>query len=57
MFEQRSDALNALSEAIRESGIPLQEIRAGDRLPGGRDCSIDVLHPPRRGILGPDRDR
>ena len=54
MFEQQSGALNALAEAIRESGIPLQEIRAGDRLPGGPDCSIEVLHPPRRGILGSD---
>jgi competence protein ComEC len=54
MFEEESEALNALRLAIKESHVPLREIRAGQRLQGGRRCRIEVLHPPRRGSLGTD---
>ncbi|MHC4176534.1 MAG: ComEC/Rec2 family competence protein [Planctomycetota bacterium] len=54
MWEDRGPALTALREAIRESGVPLRELRAGDRLPGGEECLIEVLHPPRRDVLGGD---
>ena len=52
--EQDSQALRALEHAIRRSGVPLREVFAGDRLQGGKGCQIEVLHPPRRGVLGSD---
>jgi competence protein ComEC len=54
MWEEQSPALVALREVILESGVPLRELHSGDRLPGGQHCVIDVLHPPRRGVLGGD---
>jgi competence protein ComEC len=55
MFEnQENPALTALGNAIRQARTPLREISAGDRLRGGPDCRIEVLHPPRRGVLGGD---
>jgi competence protein ComEC len=44
--------LRVLRDAIRAAGVPLRQIWAGDRLAAGPDCTIDVLHPPRRGIEG-----
>lgn len=54
MWEGRNPALRALQEAIRASGVPLRELGAGDRLPGGEGCMIEVLHPPRRGVSAAD---
>lgn len=54
MFENPNPALDALKEAVAHSGRPFQEIRAGDRLRGGAGCTIEVLHPPKRGVLGSD---
>jgi competence protein ComEC len=54
MFEQRSAALDALREAIGTSGVALQEVWAGDRLRSDSKVRIEVLHPPRRGVLGSD---
>ncbi|OHB86539.1 MAG: hypothetical protein A2V98_20910 [Planctomycetes bacterium RBG_16_64_12] len=54
MFESENRAMIALEEAVRKAGVPVREIFAGDRLQGGEDCRIDVLHPPRRGVLGND---
>ena len=54
MFQEENPAMAALQEAIRGSGVPLREIFAGDRLRGGEECSIEVLHPPRKGVLGGD---
>lgn len=52
--EQDNSALETLSAAIRRNGVPVREVFAGDRLQGGRECQIEVLHPPRRGVLGGD---
>ena len=38
----------------RAPQVPMRELRAGDRLWGGEGCRIEVLHPPRHGILGSD---
>ena len=54
MFEKHSPAIRALAEAIRRSGTPLREVWAGNRLDGGADCSLEVIHPPRRGVVGSD---
>jgi competence protein ComEC len=51
MFENENSSLLALRDAIRRGNVPLREIRAGDRLPGGKGCRIEVLHPPPRGVL------
>ncbi len=55
MFENRgSRAVQALRAAIDESGVPLVEVWSGDRLRTGDEVKIEVLHPPRRGVLGSD---
>lgn len=54
MFEYENRAIVALREAIREAEVPVREIFAGDRLRGGEGCRIEVLHPPRRGVIGED---
>jgi len=52
--EQDNPALESLNTAIRRNRVPVREVFAGDRLQGGRECQIEVLHPPRRGVLGGD---
>jgi competence protein ComEC len=43
-----------LAESIRRARVPLRTICAGDHLRGGPDCAIEVIHPPRKGVLGGD---
>jgi competence protein ComEC len=43
-----------LRAAIERAGVPIREVWAGDRLRVGADVTIDVLHPPRRGVVGSD---
>jgi competence protein ComEC len=52
MFEKQGAAVRALEASIVRAKVPLREIHAGDRLPGGDGCRLTVLHPPPRGILG-----
>jgi competence protein ComEC len=55
MFEDASSrAVQALREAIAASGVTLSEVWSGDRLRAADDVEIEVLHPPRRGVLGSD---
>lgn len=54
MFDRESHAVTALRSAIDAWGVPIRELRAGDRLRGGDGCLLEVLHPPRRGALGSD---
>jgi competence protein ComEC len=55
MFEDDSArAVQALRAAIEVSGVPIRELSAGDVLKTGDDVRIEVLHPPRRGVLGSD---
>ena len=54
MFLEENPAMSALAAAIDEAEVPVEEIFAGDRLDGGDGCVIEVLHPPRRGVLGGD---
>jgi competence protein ComEC len=54
MWEDQGPAVLALREEIGESEVPLREISANDRLPGGEDCVIEVLHPTGRGVPGGD---
>ncbi|HEX5104805.1 MAG TPA: ComEC/Rec2 family competence protein [Pirellulaceae bacterium] len=54
MFEGRQPAVAELREAIDRSQVPLLEIHAGQRLRTSPDVRIEVLHPPRRGVIGSD---
>ena len=54
MFERSTPALDSLHAAIDRAGIPLREIWAGDRLRAADRVAIDVLHPPRAGVIGSD---
>jgi competence protein ComEC len=54
MFEKETPAVQFLRSAIEEHGVPVHEVRAGDRLRGGKGCAVEVLHPPRYGVLGSD---
>jgi competence protein ComEC len=52
MFDDQTSSIKALQAALASHKTPCKELRAGQRLPGGENCRIDVLHPPRRGIVG-----
>ncbi len=54
MFDKENRAMTALRAAIERHGVPIREVRAGDRLRGGDGCALEVLHPPGHGILGTD---
>jgi competence protein ComEC len=54
MFEKQNQAVAALRKAIDRHGIAVREVRSGDRLRTGSGCAIEVLHPPRFGVLGSD---
>jgi competence protein ComEC len=40
--------------AIAQASVPIREIWSGDRLRVGADVTIDVIHPPRLGVVGRD---
>jgi competence protein ComEC len=52
MFEDETPTLKALKASLDHRKTPCRELRAGQSLPGGANCRIEVLHPPRRGIVG-----
>ena len=52
MLRNDNPAMAALKAEIRSHGVPLREIWAGDRLAGGPQCSIEVLHPPSEEVGG-----
>lgn len=54
MFEAPGAAISALQTAIRRANVPIREIYAGDRLRIDPACTVEVLHPPRGGIIGSD---
>jgi len=54
MFDREEPALTALRQAIDRRRVPVRETWAGDRFSGGQGCRIEILHPPRRGVLGSD---
>jgi competence protein ComEC len=49
-----ADGPRVLREAISSAGVPIREIWSGDRLQMGSNVAIEVMHPPRRGIVGND---
>jgi len=53
MFERHTRSLDALRGAIETADVSLVEVWSGDQLRGG-GATIEVLHPPRTGVLGTD---
>ncbi len=54
MFDHPNAAVRALQSAIAGSGVPLKQVWSGDLLDSGSEARIEVMHPPRRGVLGSD---
>ncbi len=54
MFEERAAALEVLRRSIEAAGVPIRLVAAGDRLRGPKSCSLEISHPPRKGVLGSD---
>lgn len=54
MFEEPGGSLEALKRDIERRGIPLRMVWGGDRLRTAPGCQLEILHPPRRGVLGSD---
>lgn len=56
MFEDiaMQPALAELKVAIDKSGVPVKTIFAGDKLRAAPGTRLELLHPPRRGVLGTD---
>lgn len=52
MFEDMNSGLDVLRAAIDRYKVPIRVLRAGERLAVGGGCRVEVLHPPRNGILG-----
>jgi competence protein ComEC len=48
------DGPGALREAIERARVPVRQVWAGDRLRLGPEVAIDILHPPRLGVVGND---
>jgi competence protein ComEC len=51
---QAESAPDVLRAAIDRAGVPIRVVWAGDRLRLGPQVTLDVLHPPRRGVIGSD---
>jgi competence protein ComEC len=54
MFETPQPAVAELAADIQKSGVPLRTIHAGDRLGNSLGVRLEVLHPPRKGVIGSD---
>jgi competence protein ComEC len=56
MFEgiRAGSGPDLLHKAIRAAGVPIRDIWSGDRLRVGSELTLDVLHPPQRGVVGSD---
>lgn len=54
MFDDMPDAVRVLYNAVQKSGVPLRPVWGGDHLRTSGPCAIEVLHPPKEGVLGSD---
>jgi len=50
MFDQQNESIQFLHDAIDRAKTPIRVIACGDRLSGGPDCLLDILHPPPHGL-------
>ncbi len=53
-FDVPADTTDVFREMLAEEGLECRPIWAGDRLAVGGGCTIQVLHPPKDGVLGGD---
>jgi competence protein ComEC len=54
MFELPSAALDELAQSLDSRGVAVRRLHGGQRLSTGPDVRLEVLHPPRRGVIGSD---
>lgn len=58
MFREVGNSRNSgpkvLKESMERAGVPIREVWSGDQLHVGPDVTIQIFHPPRKGILGTD---
>ncbi|MHB1033808.1 MAG: ComEC/Rec2 family competence protein [Pirellulales bacterium] len=54
MLEHEGAEVRQLLAQIRAAGVPVRPLWSGDRLRTGGTCRIEVLHPPRRGLVASD---
>src|SRR5205085_8178622 len=54
MFDYLPPAVKVLRDSITQAGVPVREIYGGQRLSAGSGTTIEVLHPPRKGVAGSD---
>jgi competence protein ComEC len=54
MFELPEPALDELAQALDSRGVAVQRLHGGQRLSAAPDVRLEVLHPPRRGVIGSD---
>jgi len=54
MFEKDTPALTTLKRSIENANVPIHEISMGDRLAAGSGVTLNILHPPKRGVIGSD---
>jgi competence protein ComEC len=52
MFNDLPPAVAALNTSIERAQVPIQSIYAGQSLVSGGGATLEVLHPPQRGIAG-----
>jgi competence protein ComEC len=52
MFAKHRRAVADLHDAIKKHKVPVRELWAGQRLQTGDDSRVEVLYPPRHGIVG-----
>lgn len=49
-----SRGTRALRDSIEQHGVPIHEVWAGNQLRIGESVTIDLLHPPGKGVIGSD---
>ena len=54
MFDEPTDALDRLHSSIVAAGVPIRELWQGATLANRGGATIEVVHPPRTGVLGSD---
>ncbi len=52
MFDQPSEPVRALQQAIQRAGVEIRPLFQGQRLAVGPEVGVEVWHPPRDGIVG-----
>lgn len=54
MFEETQPAVEELRRALLAKGLSFDVVSGGDRWMLDRETTVEVLHPPRKGVIGSD---